>query len=100
MSFGTNMCSLGLIVINFMAHLNLERNITHVRMRDLLITGSTANLPIDPTAGPITCRTEDPHLPLIDLACCPITITILFEDISSMKQNFALEQHAGSTFMG
>ena len=83
-----------------MAHLNLERNLAHAGVRDLLMTGSPANLQIEVTAGPITSPTEDHHVPFFELAYCPNTITILNEDRSWMTQNFRLERHARSTFVG
>ena len=61
------------------------------------MTVSTANLTSDLTPGPMTCATEDLHLLLIKLGCCHITITILIEDRSMVKENFTLERHAGST---
>ena len=67
-------------------------------MRDVLITGSAATLPIDLTAGPNTCTTEVNHDSFIELACS--SMTILNEDRSWMTQKFLLEWLARSTFMG
>ena len=53
-----------------MAHLNIEFSLSLARLRDLLKSGSAANLSIELTAGPIS-PTEDSHEHNIRLACLP-----------------------------
>ena len=51
-----------------MAHLNWEWSLSHARLRDLLSSGSAANLSIDLTAGPIS-PTVDSHYHHFMQAC-------------------------------
>ena len=51
----------------------------NARLRDLVMSGSAANLSADLTAGPIS-PSEDSHEHHIKLACSPNCITILIED--------------------